>query len=66
MSQLQREYYEVFARHEAAEPIRHVGTVSASNPDDAEVFAYTLYEEWRWIDMFVCPRRSLSVVIKPE
>lgn len=61
-----REYYEVFARHEAADPIRHIGTVSASNSDDAEVFAYTLYEEWRWIDMFVCPRRAVSVAIKPE
>ncbi len=60
------EDYEVFARYEVHEPLRHVGTVRARTPKDAEVFAYTLYDEWRWREMFVVPRRDLVWVVRPE
>ena len=60
------ERWEVFARHEASQPIRHVGTVEAATPDDAEVFATTVYEEFKWIDMFIAPRRSIVTVVDPR
>lgn len=60
------EYYEVFARYEPDEPLRHVGTVRARHPKDAEVFAYTLYDEWKWREMLVVPRRELVWLKKPE
>ena len=46
-------------------PIRHIGRVDASNLDDAVVYAHTLYEEWKWRDMFIVPRREIEQVVKP-
>jgi 1,2-phenylacetyl-CoA epoxidase PaaB subunit len=59
------EAWEVFARQDAQIPIRHVGRVDASNLDDAVVFAVTLYEEWKWTDMFIVPLRQIEQVVKP-
>lgn len=60
------EYFEVFARHETDEPMRHVGTVRATTVKDAGVFAFSLYDEFKWKAMFVTPRASLVRVIRPE
>ncbi len=60
------EYYEVFARHDLLEPLRHVGTVRATTSKDAGVFAFSLYDEWKWKEMFVTPRGRIIRVIVPE
>ena len=60
-----REAWEVFARQDARIPMRHIGGVDAGNVDDATVFAYTLYEEWKWADMFIVPQRSVAQVVRP-
>jgi 1,2-phenylacetyl-CoA epoxidase PaaB subunit len=62
----QPDAWEVFARQDAAIPIRHIGRVDATTHDDAIVFARTLYEEWKWADMFLVPRREIATVVKPE
>jgi 1,2-phenylacetyl-CoA epoxidase PaaB subunit len=59
------EAWEVFARQDARIPMRHIGRVDATNVDDAVVFASTLYEEWKWADMFIVPKRCLDQVVKP-
>jgi 1,2-phenylacetyl-CoA epoxidase PaaB subunit len=59
------EPWEVFARQDADIPIRHIGRVDASNLDDAVVYAHTLYEEWKWKDLFIVPRREIEQVVKP-
>ena len=56
----------MFARRKADEPLQHIGTVGASEPDDAEVFAYKLYDQWRWTEMFVAPSRAIVSVRRPE
>ena len=60
-----REYYEVFARRKAHEPLEHIGTVGASEPSDAEVFAYKLYDQWKWSELFVARAADVLEVIKP-
>jgi 1,2-phenylacetyl-CoA epoxidase PaaB subunit len=60
------EPWEVFARQDRQIPIRHVGRVDASNLDDAMVFAVTLYEEFKWTDMFIVPRREIEQLVKPS
>ena len=60
------QYYEVFARHEPGEPIRHVGSVRARSAKDAEVFAYTIYDEFKWKEMFVAPRGAMVRVVRPQ
>ena len=59
------EYWEVFAREDADVPLRHVGAVEATCADDANVYARTLYDEFRWIEMLVAPRRTVVAVIRP-
>ena len=59
-------YHEVFARHKDGERIRHVGSVRATNPKDAGVFAHTLYDEFPWKEMFVVPRSAIVSVVRPE
>lgn len=59
------EVWEVFARHDASQPIRHIGRVDAATLDDAVVFARTLYEEWKWTDMFIVPRLEIATVVRP-
>lgn len=59
------EVWEVFARQDADIPIRYIGQVDAMTQDDAVVFARTLYEEWKWADMFIVPRREISTVVRP-
>jgi hypothetical protein len=54
-----------FARQDAKIPIRHIGRVDAATLDDAIVYATTLYEEWKWKDMFIVPRRRIEQVVKP-
>jgi hypothetical protein len=58
--------YEVFARHGKQNAIHHVGMVRAMSLDDAEVFAYTIFDERKWVEMFVTPRSALHTVIRPD
>ena len=58
------EYYQVFARRKADEPLQHIGTVGASEPDDAEVFAYKLYDQWRWTELFVARQADVIEVVR--
>jgi 1,2-phenylacetyl-CoA epoxidase PaaB subunit len=60
------EPWEVFARQTRTIPIRHVGRVEASSLDDAVVFAATLYEEWKWEDLFIVPRREILQLVSPD
>ena len=60
------ELWEVFARHDREERAHHVGTVTAAGPGDARVFAFMLYDERRWQEMFVAPRSAVVHVIVPE
>lgn len=57
--------WEVFARQDARIPIRHIGRVDATTVDDALVYARTLYEEWKWADMFIVRQREIATVVKP-
>jgi 1,2-phenylacetyl-CoA epoxidase PaaB subunit len=61
----EREHWDVFAREDRDVPLRHVGSVEAVGRDDAEVFATTLYDEFRWVEMCIAPRRAIIEVIRP-
>jgi 1,2-phenylacetyl-CoA epoxidase PaaB subunit len=55
--------YEVFAKFNRDEPLHHIGTVSAEDPDLASVYAYTLYDEWGWREMIIVPRREIVTLV---
>ena len=58
--------YIVFARKARAEPLRHVGSVHASDPELATVYAWKTYDEERWFEMAVAPRDAFYPVNRAE
>jgi 1,2-phenylacetyl-CoA epoxidase PaaB subunit len=55
--------WEVFARRKFEEPLHHVGTVAADDPELAEVYARTIFNEFTWVQMVLYPRAAgLSVL----
>jgi 1,2-phenylacetyl-CoA epoxidase PaaB subunit len=57
--------FEVFARHDREPELRHIGQVRAAGERDAVVFAYTLYDERRWQDMFVVATDAMHQLVRP-
>jgi len=60
------EPWEVYARHDREERAHYVGTVQAFGPKDARVFAYMLYDERRWQEMFVVRHADVVSLVAPE
>ena len=60
------EVWEVYARHDREERAHHVGTVRAVGPKDARVFAFMMYDERRWQELFVVPHAAVVSVVTPE
>lgn len=58
--------YEVFSRHASDAAPRHLGEVLATSDDDAVVYAYTLYDERKWKDLFIVPKSAITQLIEPE
>ena len=54
--------YEVFARKTHDEELKHVGSVNASDDDLARAYAWTVYDEERWVEMCIVPRAAVISV----
>ena len=54
----------VLARRTYHEPLHEVGTVTADDPELAEVFARSIYDEHPWIEMVIVPRSQVRTVIE--
>jgi len=54
--------WEVFAKKERGEALRHVGYVDALDAELARVYAWKTYDEERWFEMCVVPRASIIPV----
>lgn len=60
------EVWEVFARHDDEARAHHVGAVRAVGPQDARVFAFLMYDERKWRELFVIPRAAVVHLVNPE
>ena len=58
-----RTMWEVFARRKFEEPLAHVGTVAADDPELALVYARTIFNEFIWIEMVLYPRGQAVTAI---
>ena len=58
--------YEVFARKERGEPLRHIGCVDAVDDALARVYAWKTYDEERWFEMCVVPRSCIIPVNRTD
>ena len=54
--------YEVFARKNRGEPLRHIGNLNAPDAELARVYAFNTYDEEKWFDMWVVARADLLEV----
>ena len=54
--------YEVFARRNHDEELKHVGSVNATDDDLAKAYAWTMYDEESWVEMCVVPRSAIVPV----
>jgi len=59
-----RTMWEVFARRKFEDPLHHVGTVAADDPELAEVYARTIFNEFTWVEMVIYPRHSSVAVLE--
>ncbi len=58
--------YEVFARKNHEEALVHVGSVNAPDDELARVYAWTAYDEEKWVEMCVVPRQQVIPVLNAE
>jgi 1,2-phenylacetyl-CoA epoxidase PaaB subunit len=59
-----RTMWEVFARRKFEEPLAHVGTVAADDPDLATVYARSIFNEFNWVEMVLYPRAAALAVLR--
>jgi 1,2-phenylacetyl-CoA epoxidase PaaB subunit len=59
-----RTMWEVFARRKFEEPLAHIGTVAADDPDLARVYAQAIFDEFTWVEMVLYPRASALAAIE--
>lgn len=52
--------FEVFCRIEPGEPMCHIGTLNAPDLELARVYAWKIYDEEDWADMWVVPREAIA------
>ncbi len=58
--------YVVFARKNREDPLYHIGSVHASDPELARVYAWKTYDEERWFEMVVAPQDAFYPVNRDE
>ena len=58
--------YVVFARKNREDPLYQIGSVHASDPELAKVYAWKTYDEERWFEMVVAPRDAFHSVNREE
>jgi 1,2-phenylacetyl-CoA epoxidase PaaB subunit len=66
MDEVQPVVWEVFARHDDEARAHHVGAVRAVGAADARVFAFLMYDERKWRELFVIPRADIVHLVSPE
>jgi 1,2-phenylacetyl-CoA epoxidase PaaB subunit len=52
-------YYEVFARKDSEDPLTHLGSVEAPNAELAQVRAWYVYDQHKWLEMCVVPTTAI-------
>ena len=58
--------YEVFARKDRGDSLRHVGYLDAINDEVARVYAWKTFDEERWFEMCVVPRSAIIPVNRTD
>lgn len=58
--------YDVFSRINRGDDLMHIGTVEADNDELARVYARYVYDEEKWVEMFIVKRENLICIREAE
>jgi 1,2-phenylacetyl-CoA epoxidase PaaB subunit len=58
--------YDVFSRINRGDDLMHIGTVEANNDDLARVYARYIYDEEKWLEMFIVRRENMVCIREAE
>lgn len=58
--------YDVFARKNRGDPLRHIGYLDAPGDELARVYAWRTYDEEKWFEMCVVRRSALISVHRDD
>ena len=58
--------YDVFSRINRGDDLMHIGTVEANNDDLARVYARYIYDEEKWVEMFIVKRENMICIREAE
>lgn len=58
--------YDVFARKDRGDPLRHVGYLNAPDDELARVYAWRTYDEENWFEMCVVRRAHIIAVNRSD
>lgn len=59
------EVYDVFSRIKRGDELVHIGTVEAESEELAKIYANYVYDEEKWVEMFVVKRKQIKWIRKP-
>lgn len=58
--------YEVFARKNRGDALRHIGYLDALDDELARIYAWRTYDEENWFEMCVVPREAIIPVNRDD
>ncbi|MBT2667634.1 hypothetical protein J7J00_19470 [Bacillus sp. ISL-4] len=58
--------YDVFSRINRGDDLMHIGTVEADNDELARVYARYIYDEEKWVEMFIVKRKNMICIREAE
>jgi 1,2-phenylacetyl-CoA epoxidase PaaB subunit len=63
---IQQYEYDVLTRINRGDDLCYIGTVEASSDELAQVYAQYVYDEEKWVEMYVIKRENMICIRKPE
>jgi 1,2-phenylacetyl-CoA epoxidase PaaB subunit len=63
---MKEQIYDVFARKQRGDALRHIGYVDAMDDELARVYAWKTYDEEKWFEMCVVRRSAILGVNRYE
>lgn len=63
---MNEQIYDVFARKNRGDALRHIGYVDALDDELARVYAWKTYDEEKWFEMCVVPRKAIIGVNRDD
>jgi len=65
-SKVQNYEYDVLSRINRGDDLMHIGTVDANSDELARVYARYIYDEEKWVEMYIVKRENMICIREVE